>query len=122
MCRENDHLLRMARNLNAYFNDSALLAVIDVGKSMIAMFGDRKTRQNGIAVLTATKPDVVSKDNVHFRQFSQQLRLIDSVRSRDSLIHFLQCDDVGLHARNNGGDPLEIQFPVDSLAVMNVIG
>lgn len=88
---------------------------------MVLVVLDREAAQDGVSVLTALIGDVLLEHSVHPSQLPKVSRLVGTACSFNAPIHFLKSDKIGLRLADHGGDPFEVDLPVHTLAVMDVV-
>ena len=101
---------------------AALFAVGEGFEVGVLCAFDREAGEHGVAVFAALVGDVFLEVNRHVREFCELGGQIALLRALDAAINFLQADDVDLGVEDDLRDALEIEFPVESLAVVDVVG
>ena len=101
--------------------DAALFAFVDVRQRVVFVPGNRKAREQGIAVVSAFELDVSAEDDVHVRQPGEFLGLIHLMGPAGFDIHLLERDEIGFLMGDHAGDALEVQLPIHAFAVMDIV-
>ena len=119
-CKEHERL-RPVGHIDRGLKDSPLFSLVSVWQPMIPRPADRKTRENHVTVFAAIKLNIVAKYHVHLRQSGQHRWLIDSIRSLDTLVHFLQSDNIRPDIVDNSSNSFQVEFPINPLSMMDVV-
>ena len=92
-----------------------------LGHLVVAVGLDRKSGEDGIAIIAALERNVLLEDHLHSCQPRQLCWLINLVGPAGISIDFLKRHQVRLDRFDHAANSWQVENAVDSLAMMNVV-
>jgi hypothetical protein len=111
----------LAMDMNEGMEQAPLFAATNHPVVGVAEGLNPMPREDGVAVFTALKMEVVAEDGGHARERSQLGGHVNPLSSLHAAIDLLQCDKVRVLPKDDLGDALEIHLPVHAASVLDVV-
>ena len=109
-------------NVEHGLQDAARFTIASLLEHMVFVRLNRVFAEDGGAVFATLKIEVGPECHVHVGSLGQLGCHVDATGALRVLVDLLQGDRVGVRVRDDFGDTVEIDLPIQPLPVMDVIG